>query len=123
MENIRVISHHCKTHTVSNTAFRGFGGPQGMIAIERVMDVIAHERGLDPGLAFDELVRRQRDVGRLFYFMPVGEFTPGVDYRTIGKNVFRVKLPRQTHDGLYWIGLDVIFEDYNYKLRWFLPNG
>lgn len=82
-----------------------------------------HERGLDPGLAFDELVRRQRDVGRLFYFMPVGEFTPGVDFRTIGKNVFRVRLPRQMHEGLYWIGLDVTFEDYNYKLRWFLPNG
>ncbi|MEQ9328712.1 MAG: xanthine dehydrogenase molybdopterin binding subunit [Rhodospirillales bacterium] len=31
----------CKTNTVSNTAFRGFGGPQGMIAIEAVMDDIA----------------------------------------------------------------------------------
>lgn len=81
------------------------------------------ERGLDPGIAFDELVRRQRDVGRLFYFMPMGEFTPGIDYRTIGPNVFRLKLPSRTREGLYWIGIDVIFEDYNYKLRWFLPNG
>ena len=31
----------CKTHTVSNTAFRGFGGPQGMIAAETVIDEIA----------------------------------------------------------------------------------
>src|SRR5208283_4349217 len=37
-----------KTNTVSNTAFRGFGGPQGMLTIERVMEAIARERGLDP---------------------------------------------------------------------------
>src|SRR5258708_783321 len=30
LENVDIISHRCKTHTVSNTAFRGFGGPQGM---------------------------------------------------------------------------------------------
>jgi xanthine dehydrogenase large subunit len=35
-------------HTVSNTAFRGFGGPQGMIAIERVIDAIAADLGRDP---------------------------------------------------------------------------
>jgi xanthine dehydrogenase large subunit len=45
---VHIISHRCKTHTVSNTAFRGFGGPQGMLGIERVIDVIARERGLDP---------------------------------------------------------------------------
>jgi xanthine dehydrogenase large subunit len=43
-----IASRRLKTNTVSNTAFRGFGGPQGMIAIERVMDAIARERGLDP---------------------------------------------------------------------------
>ncbi len=48
MENIRVISHRCKTHTVSNTAFRGFGGPQGMVAAERLMDKIAHKLSKDP---------------------------------------------------------------------------
>src|SRR5208282_6138819 len=41
-------SRRLKTNTVSNTAFRGFGGPQGMIAIERAMDAVARERGLDP---------------------------------------------------------------------------
>src|SRR6185295_14605769 len=41
-------SHRLKTHTVSNTAFRGFGGPQGMMAIERVMDAIAAQLGRDP---------------------------------------------------------------------------
>jgi xanthine dehydrogenase large subunit len=44
----KIASRRLKTNTVSNTAYRGFGGPQGMIAIERVIDGIARERGLDP---------------------------------------------------------------------------
>jgi xanthine dehydrogenase large subunit len=36
------------TNTVSNTAFRGFGGPQGMVGIERVIEEIAYATGLDP---------------------------------------------------------------------------
>ena len=45
---VRILSHRYKTHTVSNTAFRGFGGPQGMMAIERVMDAVAGALGKDP---------------------------------------------------------------------------
>jgi xanthine dehydrogenase large subunit len=45
---VEIVSHRLKTHTVSNTAFRGFGGPQGMMAIERVMDAIAAHLSLDP---------------------------------------------------------------------------
>lgn len=48
LENVRIVSHRCKTHTVSNTAFRGFGGPQGMFAIEYVVDEIARFLGKDP---------------------------------------------------------------------------
>jgi xanthine dehydrogenase large subunit len=43
-----ILSKRMKTHTVSNTAFRGFGGPQGMMAIERAIDAIAWSLGLDP---------------------------------------------------------------------------
>ena len=46
--NISIASHRCKTHTVSNTAFRGFGGPQGMLVIEDVIEHIARVTGLDP---------------------------------------------------------------------------
>jgi xanthine dehydrogenase large subunit len=48
LPDVAIASRRLKTNTVSNTAFRGFGGPQGMLAIERVMDAIARERGLDP---------------------------------------------------------------------------
>ncbi len=48
LENVRIISHRCKTNTVSNTAFRGFGGPQGMFAIEYLIDDIARALQKDP---------------------------------------------------------------------------
>ncbi len=48
LENVNIESHRCKTNTVSNTAFRGFGGPQGMFAIEHVIDDIARTLGVDP---------------------------------------------------------------------------
>ncbi|MBV1926916.1 MAG: xanthine dehydrogenase molybdopterin binding subunit [Rhodobacteraceae bacterium] len=44
----RIESHRLKTNMQSATAYRGFGGPQGMIAIERVLDHIAHDLGKDP---------------------------------------------------------------------------
>jgi len=43
-----INGHRCKTNTASNTAYRGFGGPQGMVAIEEVMDAIARHLGKDP---------------------------------------------------------------------------
>ena len=48
LEHVEITSHRCKTHTVSNTAFRGFGGPQGMMVIEAVIDDIARTLNLDP---------------------------------------------------------------------------
>ena len=45
---IRIESHRLRTNTQSATAFRGFGGPQGMIGIERVMDHAAFVLGRDP---------------------------------------------------------------------------
>ncbi|MEO9823560.1 MAG: xanthine dehydrogenase molybdopterin binding subunit [Paracoccaceae bacterium] len=46
--NMRVESHRLRTNTQSNTAFRGFGGPQGMVGIERVLDHVAHVVERDP---------------------------------------------------------------------------
>lgn len=48
LENVEVISHRLKTNTVSATAFRGFGGPQGMMGIEAVVDAVARRLRLDP---------------------------------------------------------------------------
>ncbi|HEV7346082.1 MAG TPA: xanthine dehydrogenase molybdopterin binding subunit [Devosia sp.] len=45
---VRVRSEPLYTNTVSNTAFRGFGGPQGMLAAERWIEDIAYALGKDP---------------------------------------------------------------------------
>ncbi|MEO7742255.1 MAG: xanthine dehydrogenase molybdopterin binding subunit [Usitatibacter sp.] len=48
LEHLHLVSHRCKTNTVSNTAFRGFGAPQGMMIIENALDDIARALGKDP---------------------------------------------------------------------------
>ncbi|MDA8913683.1 xanthine dehydrogenase molybdopterin binding subunit [Amylibacter sp.] len=46
--NVRLSSRPMKTNTVSNTAFRGFGGPQGVLAAERIIEEISFITGQDP---------------------------------------------------------------------------
>ena len=48
LEDVDISSYRCKLNVQSHTAFRGFGGPQGMIVIETIMSDIAHHLGLDP---------------------------------------------------------------------------
>lgn len=52
--NLEIRGQVVKTNKVSNTAFRGFGGPQGMVIIEEIIDRIARKLGLPP-----ELVRER----------------------------------------------------------------
>jgi xanthine dehydrogenase large subunit len=56
LPHVRIDSFRCKTHTQSNTAFRGFGGPQGMFVIETIMGEIARF------LQIDALHVRQRNL-------------------------------------------------------------
>jgi xanthine dehydrogenase large subunit len=62
---VEILSHRLRTNTVSNTAYRGFGGPQGMVAIERIMDAIAADVGRDP-----------LDVRRANLYAPGRDITP-----------------------------------------------
>jgi xanthine dehydrogenase large subunit len=48
LPSCRITSHRLRTNHQSATAFRGFGGPQGMVGIERVMDHVAHALGREP---------------------------------------------------------------------------
>ena len=47
-EHVSITGYRCKTNTVSNTAFRGFGGPKGMMAAEGMIEDIARQIGKDP---------------------------------------------------------------------------
>jgi xanthine dehydrogenase large subunit len=48
LEHVEIASYRCKTNVQSHTAFRGFGGPQGVILIEAIMGNIARHLQLDP---------------------------------------------------------------------------
>ena len=48
LPNMEVVGKICRTHSVSHTAFRGFGGPQGMLFIEEVLDRVARHLNLPP---------------------------------------------------------------------------
>jgi xanthine dehydrogenase large subunit len=48
LPDVAMHGYSGKTNTQSNTAFRGFGGPQGAIAIENILDTIARTLGRDP---------------------------------------------------------------------------
>jgi xanthine dehydrogenase large subunit len=56
LQDVAIASYRCKTNTQSNTAFRGFGGPQGMIVIETILGDIARH------LQFDALAVRRRNL-------------------------------------------------------------
>ncbi|MGQ0708650.1 MAG: xanthine dehydrogenase molybdopterin binding subunit [Rhodoferax sp.] len=47
LQDVEITSYRCKLHTQSHTAFRGFGGPQGVIAIEAILGDIARALGKD----------------------------------------------------------------------------
>ncbi len=77
--DIEIVSHRLKTNTQSATAFRGFGGPQGIVGIERVMDHIAH------AVRSDSLAVRTRNFyapmvvdghDDTFANLPAGQTTP-----------------------------------------------
>ena len=62
---VRIHSKRVKTDTVSNTAFRGFGGPQGMVFAERMMDMLAIKLDADP-----------LDIRKRNFYRKGGDITP-----------------------------------------------
>src|SRR5262249_3364280 len=48
LPSVELTGYVCKTHKTSQTAFRGFGGPQGMLVVEDLMDRIARTLALPP---------------------------------------------------------------------------
>jgi len=89
LEHVEIISHRCKTHTVSNTAFRGFGGPQGMLVIEQIIDDIARTLAVDP-----LVVRRVNFYG-------VGSRNVTHYGQTVEDNVIGLIVDRLAADALY----------------------
>ncbi len=72
--NVLLNSHPMKTNTVSNTAFRGFGGPQGVIIAERIIEEIAYHRGRD-----------SLDIRKLNFYSEGRDITPY--HQTVEDNI------------------------------------
>ncbi|MGO2560853.1 xanthine dehydrogenase molybdopterin binding subunit [Psychrobacter sp.] len=68
----QIAGHRCKTHTVSNTAYRGFGGPQGLLTAEYMMDHIAYTLGKDPLQV--RLANLYKDGQSTHYGQPIEHF-------------------------------------------------
>ncbi|MCI2393916.1 xanthine dehydrogenase molybdopterin binding subunit [Aliiroseovarius sediminis] len=94
--NVRLVSHPMKTNTVSNTAFRGFGGPQGVIAAERIMEEIAYATGQDPldvrkanfyGGKGRDLTPYHQEVEDNIFDRLVGELEQTAEYRARRKAI------------------------------------
>ncbi len=61
LPHLDVTGRVCKTHATSHTAFRGFGGPQGMIVIEEIVDRIARATGIEPHVVRERNFYREGD--------------------------------------------------------------
>ncbi|MCX6955168.1 MAG: molybdopterin-dependent oxidoreductase, partial [Verrucomicrobia bacterium] len=63
-----------KTHTTSHTAFRGFGGPQGMLVIEEILDRVARACGLAPDFVREtNLYHGTGETNRTHYHEDIGD--------------------------------------------------
>jgi xanthine dehydrogenase large subunit len=60
--HVEVLGRVCRTHHVSHTAFRGFGGPQGMLVIEEIVDRVARALDLPPHVVRERNFYRAGDV-------------------------------------------------------------
>ncbi|GEP57202.1 xanthine dehydrogenase molybdopterin binding subunit [Reyranella soli] len=75
--HVRAVGYSCRTNKQSNTAFRGFGGPQGVLVMEDAIDRIAHRLGRDAN-----------EVRALNFYGPAGDETP------YGQKIEENHLPR-----------------------------
>jgi xanthine dehydrogenase large subunit len=103
-EHVRLRSLPLKTNTVSNTAFRGFGGPQGMVAGERLIEEIAYALGKDP-LAIRKLN---------FYGTDERNVTPY--HQTVEDNIVHELVAQLEASANYW-GRRKAIRDRNAKSR------
>lgn len=103
IDALRVTGRVCRTHSVSHTAFRGFGGPQGMLVIEEVMDRVARVLSLPPHVVrernfyragdashYGQPIRDAERIGRIWGEL---KLTSGFDERVLEARGFNAESP------------------------------
>ncbi|HEY5122437.1 MAG TPA: molybdopterin cofactor-binding domain-containing protein [Ignavibacteria bacterium] len=61
ISNVKATAYSCKTNLTPNTAFRGFGGPQGMFVIESAIYKAAEKMGIEPSVIQEKNLLREND--------------------------------------------------------------
>jgi len=61
LPDVELVGRVVRTHKTSMTAFRGFGGPQGMVMIEEIVDRVARSLGLEPHAVRERNFYREGD--------------------------------------------------------------
>lgn len=77
--------------------------------------------GRDPREAFDMLLAMEGDIIDLFNTMPFAEGTPGLRLQPVGEGVQRVRVRGLQAGNLRLVGMDMVMEKANWRLRWFVP--
>ena len=73
LPDVEVRGRACMTNKCSNTAFRGFGGPQGMVVIEEIVDRIARTLGLSPDVVRERNFYAEAGTDTTHYEQPVDD--------------------------------------------------
>ncbi|MEM7628348.1 MAG: hypothetical protein AAF356_02895 [Planctomycetota bacterium] len=118
---LRARSFQHLMHHIATTLAQG----ERDLFVEQVFSPLTldefYERELDPGIGFDELKRRERDVRALFTRMPLAERSPGVTLKKIDRNIYRLRVSGPNGAGLNWRSMDAHFAGGEWRLRWFGP--
>jgi xanthine dehydrogenase molybdopterin binding subunit/xanthine dehydrogenase small subunit len=81
---LRVTGRSARTNLASNTAFRGFGGPQGMLVIEEIIDRVARALGLPPEIVRERnLYHGSGETNRTHYGEDIGDNRLGKLWRAV----------------------------------------
>lgn len=120
----RTVELHAKTarHLMSHIALT-LQDEEPELFLEQVLSEQTKqefiERGYDPVKAYEFLKIREKDIAKLFARMPMGEYTPDVVMKKMGKGSYRVMVTGLKAKDMNWTYMDIVMEEGNWKLRWF----
>ncbi len=75
------------------------------------------EQGQDPRAALDFVRRYSRQIIELLTMVPAADQTPGADFRSIGRNTYRLTIPGGRAIGSTFVSMDIVYEDRQFRLR------
>ncbi|MFG0292757.1 MAG: hypothetical protein ACF8MJ_06335 [Phycisphaerales bacterium JB050] len=75
------------------------------------------EQGKDPRAALEFVRRHSREIIELLTMVPAADQTPGANFRSIGRNIYRLTIPGGKNVDSTFISMDIVYEDRQFRLR------